>query len=75
MSASQEKVTEALRASIKEAQRLRRQNRELLAAASEPVAIVGMSCRLPGGADSPTRLWDLLSHGGDGISPFPTDRG
>ncbi|MET0305675.1 MAG: SDR family NAD(P)-dependent oxidoreductase, partial [Solirubrobacterales bacterium] len=41
----------------------------------EPIAIVGMACRYPGGIASPTELWRLLSGEGDGISEFPTDRG
>ncbi|MFF3241521.1 type I polyketide synthase, partial [Micromonospora sp. NPDC002931] len=41
----------------------------------EPIAIVAMSCRLPGGADSPEQLWQLLAAGGDAIGEFPTDRG
>ncbi|MFI1019120.1 type I polyketide synthase [Streptomyces sp. NPDC020965] len=40
----------------------------------DPIAIIGMSCRLPGGVDSPEEFWRLLSDGVDAISDFPTDR-
>ncbi|WP_433623993.1 type I polyketide synthase [Nocardia sp. CA-120079] len=43
--------------------------------AGEPLAIVGMSCRYPGGADTPAQLWELLSSGTDAVGPFPADRG
>ncbi|WP_225448018.1 type I polyketide synthase [Streptacidiphilus sp. P02-A3a] len=45
------------------------------APADEPIAIVAMSCRLPGGVDDPESLWELLAAGGDAIGDVPTDRG
>ncbi len=41
----------------------------------DPIAIVGMSCRLPGGVRSPEDLWQVLSQGRDTVSEFPADRG
>ncbi|GAB3874971.1 hypothetical protein GCM10027610_144560 [Dactylosporangium cerinum] len=48
---------------------------ELLGTDAEPIAIVGMSCRLPGGVSSPEELWRLVDGGVDAMGGFPTDRG
>ena len=48
---------------------------ELEKAASEPIALVAMSCRYPGGVSSPEDLWSVLISGADVISPCPDDRG
>ncbi|WP_374104555.1 beta-ketoacyl synthase N-terminal-like domain-containing protein, partial [Streptomyces sp. HB132] len=58
-----------------ELQETRAQLRVAESAGSEPVAIVGMSCRFPGGVSSPEDLWEMVSAGADGVSEFPDDRG
>ncbi|MEU0437903.1 type I polyketide synthase [Streptomyces sp. NPDC006290] len=46
-----------------------------VAVADDPIAIVAMSCRFPGGVATPEDLWRLLAEGRDAVSGFPTDRG
>ncbi len=68
-------ATEALRKALVQVERLKRTNRALLERSSEPIAIVGMSCRFPGGVDSPEGLWQMVADARDVMSEFPTDRG
>ena len=70
-----DQVVAALRASLLDNQRLRQQNRRLLDHSREPVAVVAMGCRYPGGVRTPEDLWELLVKERDAVSPFPTDRG
>ncbi|MEV0292107.1 SDR family NAD(P)-dependent oxidoreductase [Nocardia sp. NPDC050710] len=77
-----DELVEALRRSLLEQEqlrqdrkRLREENARLTARLDEPVAIVGMSCRFPGGVENPEQWWEFLAAGGEGISDFPADRG
>jgi acyl transferase domain-containing protein/NADPH:quinone reductase-like Zn-dependent oxidoreductase/acyl carrier protein len=77
--ADEERLREYLKRVTTDLRRTRRRLQEVESRPREPLAIVGMSCRFPGGegrsVSSPRELWEFLHAGGDAISPFPIDRG
>ncbi|MGI8311953.1 type I polyketide synthase [Saccharopolyspora hattusasensis] len=75
MMANEDRLRDYLRRVTADLDQARTTLREHERRASEPIAIVGMGCRFPGGIDDPDKLWQLLAEGGDAVGGFPTDRG
>src|SRR5450432_2670760 len=61
----------ALRLSLHKIRDLKSSLEAVENASSQPIAIVGMSCRAPGGLASPESYWALLESGSDGVGPLP----
>ncbi|MFI9503781.1 SDR family NAD(P)-dependent oxidoreductase [Nocardia sp. NPDC052566] len=75
MATQEDRMVAALRAALLEQERLERENARLGARVTEPIAVIGMGLRLPGGISTPEQFWQLLDAGGDAMSEFPADRG
>ncbi|WP_409180804.1 type I polyketide synthase [Amycolatopsis sp. VS8301801F10] len=73
--ANEDKLRDYLKLVTANLRQARRQLADVEQRAQEPIAIVGMGCRFPGGAHSPDALWQLLAEGADAIGEFPQDRG
>jgi acyl transferase domain-containing protein len=73
--ADPQKLRDYLNRTAAELQRTRRRLAAAEAARTEPIAIVGMACRYPGGVRTPDDLWRLVSGGRDAVGPLPADRG